>query len=351
MLTRIPDYYDQFQCLAGSCPDTCCGLWNIVVDSEAKARYEAMEGPLGDRLRAAMTVVDGEDCIVPVDGRCPMLTEDNLCAIILEKGVDCLCTTCDEHPRFTEIYGGLQEVTLALSCPKAADLLLDRQEPLTFRTRSDAALPEPNDLDPDLFRVLLASRETAIAIAQDRDCTVSDRLALILCFADRLDRNLHRTTLCLELCKLYCSAAYRRRQLIRIRRLRNFGTMTSARQMLLAMEHLNPRFSVEVRELEKTGLESDPIRLEHLTVYYLYRWWLKAACDGDLWQQAAAAVVSVLCIAGLAKTTNNLKEASRMYAKEVEHCEENLNLLRKAMGLPQFSRDRLLAILEVPHAV
>ena len=109
--------------------------------------------------------------------------------------------------------------------------------------------------------------------------------------------------------------------------------------------------ALEVRELEKTGLESDPIRLEHLTVYYLYRWWLKAACDGDLWQQAAAAVVSVLCIAGLAKTTDNLKEASRMYAKEVEHCEENLNLLRKAMGLPQFSRDRLLAILEVPHAV
>jgi hypothetical protein len=86
-------------------------------------------------------------------------------------------------------------------------------------------------------------------------------------------------------------------------------------------------------------------------VYYLYRWGLKAACDGDLWQQAAAAVVSVLCVAGLAKTSGNLKESARMYAKEVEHCEENLTLLRKAMGLPQFSRDRLLAILEVPHAV
>ena len=351
MLTRYPEYYNDFQCLAGSCPDTCCGLWNIVVDTDAKSRYEAMEGPLGERLRAAMTVVDGEDCIVPVNGRCPMLTEDHLCAIILEQGTDCLCTTCDEHPRFTEIYGGLQEVTLALSCPKAADLLLDRQEPLSFLTRSDDTLPEPNDLDPDLFRVLMTSRETAIAMAQDRDCSISDRLALILCFADRLDRNLHRPSLCLELCKLYCSAAYRRRQLIRIKRLRHFGTMTSARQMLLAMEHLNPRFTSQVQDLEKVDLEANALRLEHLTVYYLYRWWLKAACDGCLWQQAAAAVVSVLCIAGLGKTMGDLKEAARMYAKEVEHCEENIVMLRKATELPQFSRDRLLAILEVPHAV
>ena len=351
MLTRYPDYYDQFTCLAGSCPDTCCGQWNIVIDPASKARFEAMDGELGSRLRVAMTVVDGEDCFVPVNGRCPMLTEDNLCAIALEHGTESFCVTCDEHPRFTEIYGGLQEVTLALSCPKAADLLLDRIEPLTFLTRSDDALPEPNDLDPDLFRVLVTSRETAIAIAQDRDCTLSDRLALLLCFADRLDRNLHRPMVCSELCKLYCSAAYRRRQLIRIKRLRHFGTMTAARQMLLAMEHLNPRFPSLAQELEKVELEINAIRLEHLTVYYLYRWWLKAACDGCLWQQAAAAVVSVLCIAGLNKTTGDLKEAARLYAKEVEHSEENLFLLRKAMELPQFSRNRLLAILEVPHAI
>ena len=351
MLSRIPDFYDDFTCLAGSCPDTCCGQWNIVVDDEATARFQTMDGPLGERLRAAMTVVDGETCIVPVDGRCPMLTENNLCSIILEHGLDGLCTTCDAHPRFTEIYGGLQETTLALSCPKAADLLLDREEPLTFLTRVEDTLPEPNDLDADLFRTLITSRETAFAIAQDRDCSLSDRLALLLCFADRLDRNLHRPKLCEELCKLYCSAPYRRRQLIRIKRLRSFGTMTSARQMLLAMEHLNPRFSLEVRELEKTDLEHHAVQLEHLTVYYLYRWWLKAACDGYLWRQAAASVVSVLIIAGLARTIGSVKEAARLYAKEVEHHDGNLALLRHAMDLPHFSRDQLLHILEVHHAV
>ena len=351
MLTRVPDYFDEFRCLAGRCPDTCCGMWQIVVDEVAKARYEKMEGPLGERLRAAMKTVDGETCILPVEGRCPMLTADNLCDLILANGEESLCITCDEHPRFTEIYGGLQEITLALSCPKAADLLLDREAPLTFVTRTDDTLPEPNDLDPDLFRLLLTSRETAIAIAQDRDCTMSDRLALLLCFADRLDRNLDHIKRCEAICQCYCSAAYRHRQLVRIRRIRNFGTMTAARQMLLAMEHLNPRFPVEVRELEKTDPERHALQLEHLTVYYLYRWWLKAACDGNLWQQAAAAVVSVISIAGLARTTGDCKAAARMYAREVEHNEENLALLRHAMQLPHFSRNQLLRILEVPHAV
>ena len=39
MITTVPDYFDEFHCLAGSCPDTCCGQWEIVVDEAAEARY------------------------------------------------------------------------------------------------------------------------------------------------------------------------------------------------------------------------------------------------------------------------------------------------------------------------
>lgn len=351
MLTRFPDYYEEFQCLAGDCPDTCCGAWNIVLDPAAKARFDALEGPLGDRLRTVMAQVDGEDCLVLKDRRCPMLTRDGLCALILEHGPDFPCDVCQVHPRFTEIYGGLQETALDLSCPRAAELLLDREAPLTFQTRTDDTPPEPNDLDGELFRVLLTSRNTAIAIMQDRDCTLSDRLALLLCFADRLDRSLEHPARSLGLCGLYSRAAYRRRQLIRVRRLRRFGTMTSVRQLLLAMEPLTGQFQPQVRELEKTDPDLHAIPLEQLTVHYLYRWWLKAACDGQLWRQAAAGVVSVLAISGLARTMGDLTEAARLYTKNVEHSEENLALLRQAMELPPFSREQLLRILEVSHAV
>ena len=32
MLTRVPDYYEAFHCLAGACPHTCCEKWEVVVD-------------------------------------------------------------------------------------------------------------------------------------------------------------------------------------------------------------------------------------------------------------------------------------------------------------------------------
>ena len=35
MLTRVPDYYEAFHCLAGACPHTCCEKWEVVVDEEA----------------------------------------------------------------------------------------------------------------------------------------------------------------------------------------------------------------------------------------------------------------------------------------------------------------------------
>ena len=34
MLTRVPDYYEAFHCLAGACPHTCCEKWEVVVDEE-----------------------------------------------------------------------------------------------------------------------------------------------------------------------------------------------------------------------------------------------------------------------------------------------------------------------------
>ena len=48
------DYVNQFHCLAGDCPDTCCKDWQIILDEDALARYRAMPGPLGEQVRAAL---------------------------------------------------------------------------------------------------------------------------------------------------------------------------------------------------------------------------------------------------------------------------------------------------------
>lgn len=351
MISRIPDYFHDFHCLAGACPDTCCGQWEIVVDEKAKARYMAVEGELGKRIKKALTVIDGEDCMALVDGKCPLLTKDGLCPIVTELGEEFLSTTCHTHPRFTEIYGGLRETMLSISCPEAAKLLLEREEPVRFITQLDAELPEPDDLDADEFDLLLGARQTAFELVQDRSRPLSDRLALLLCFARRLQDNLDHLPVCEALCRLYDSRDYQDRQLRRIRRKRKGGSLIRTRQLLSAMEHLTPDFPAALTELECTDLTPFEIQLEQLTVYFLFRWWLKAACDDQIWRQAAATVVSVLTVSALCKSLDDLTEAARLYSKEVEHSEENLTLLRKAMELPMFSLEELLKLLEVRHAV
>lgn len=351
MKTVVPDYFHQFRCLAGDCPDTCCGPWEIVIDEDTAARYRAMEDPLGEQIRANLKEVDGETCFVPIDGRCPMLTADGLCPIITAHGQEALSVTCDTHPRFTEVYGGYAETALCVSCPEAARLLLERTEPLTFLTETDDAPPEPNDLDADLFFLLLHTRQTVYELVQDRSRPLSDRLALLLCFAQRLDKHYDNYDLCQQLSDLYRNANYRDRQLTRIRRLRRYGTLIPVRQVYNAMEHLTAEFPRELRDLEWVSVDANAIPLEQLTMYFLSRWWLKAVCDGYIWRQAAAVVVSVLTVAGLTRTMSDVQAAARLYSKEVEHNAGNLSLLRKAMDLPQFSRNELLRLLEVPHAI
>ena len=351
MITRIPDYYHDFHCIAGACPDTCCGPWEIVLDKETKNRYLALEGALGEQVRQAMVTIDGEDCLATANGKCALLTKDGLCPIISELGEDYLSTTCSSHPRFTEIYGGLQETMLCISCPEAARLLLEREAPLRFVTEIDTVLPEPDDLDADEFDMLLAARQTAIAFVQDRTRPLSDRLALLLCFARRLQNNLDNLPVCEALCRRYEDPAYLDRQLVRIRRKRGGGSLIRTRQLLYAMEHLSEDFPNALKDLECTDLTPYEIPLEHLTVYFLFRWWLKAACNDKIWQQAAATVISVLTIAGLCKPAKDITEAARMYSKEVEHSDENMALLRKTMDHPMFSLTELLKLLEVRHAV
>ena len=235
---------------------------------------------------------------------------------------------------------------------EAARLLLKREAPLRFVIEIDTQLPEPDDLDADEFDLLLGARQTAFLLVQDRSRPLTDRLALLLCFAKRLQDNLtHDLPFCEALCRKYETRTYQDKLLIRIRRKRKHGSMTRTRQLLYAMEHLSQEFPTLLKELECVDLTPYAVPLEQLTVYFLFRWWLKAACDDRLWQQAAATVVSVLTVAGLAKYAGSVTEAARLYSKEVEHSEENMTLLRRAMDLPLFSRNELLKLLEVHHAI
>ena len=124
MLRRFPAYYHEFRCLAGSCPKSCCIGWEVEIDDDTAAAYAGIPGTLGEELRTHLSAdAEGALCF-PLEGaRCPFLDGDDLCRIHRELGQELTSVTCREHPRFTEDFGPLQEISLSASCPEAARLL------------------------------------------------------------------------------------------------------------------------------------------------------------------------------------------------------------------------------------
>ena len=100
MKLRKPSYYDEFHCIGSACSDTCCANWEIEVDEESAARYTALGGTLGERMKQHLIVEENEAYFAMDENRrCPFLNQENLCDLILECGEDILCDICREHPR------------------------------------------------------------------------------------------------------------------------------------------------------------------------------------------------------------------------------------------------------------
>ena len=81
-----PHYYDNFRCLAGACPDTCCAGWQIYIDEESLEKYGRERGPFGNRL---VNSIDWEEgAFYQYAGRCAFLNEEDLCDLQAELGED-----------------------------------------------------------------------------------------------------------------------------------------------------------------------------------------------------------------------------------------------------------------------
>ncbi|HBZ6546124.1 TPA: flagellin lysine-N-methylase [Clostridium perfringens] len=132
MKVRVPNYFNEFKCIASECEDTCCAGWEIVIDDETYKRYENVEGEFGEILRSKIVKSDGENIFLLNNGNCSFLNEKKMCEIYINLGEDHLCYTCQQFPRYTEEFLDLKEVGLSLSCPEAARIILRKAKNTTF---------------------------------------------------------------------------------------------------------------------------------------------------------------------------------------------------------------------------
>ena len=318
MRVTVPDYYENFRCLAGACPHTCCEKWEVVIDEDSAAFYQTVPGPLGEKLRSALKRDEDGDLCFPLNGgRCPFLDGENLCEIHRNLGEAATSVTCQEHPRFTEDYGPFREVTLSASCPAANALLLRSEAPLTFHTFEIEEAEEEGD---EWLTYLLPLRTRLLDILTDRRRPLRSRLASFLALAlsaqDCLDDDCPEDLLNVEEAALPPAEG---------------PLFPAALEFLASLEILDgdwPALLKQAAAAEKTP--QPEALLERIAVYFAFRYLLKAVNDGDLLSRAELVVFAMLTVERLASVCG-LPEALRRLSAEIEHDDDNLDALLEAL--------------------
>ena len=186
MLYVRPEYYERFKCVADRCEATCCAGWQIVIDEESLCRYQSEPGEYREELRNRIDWKEGvfqQDC----GKRCAFLKDNNLCEMYERLGEESLCFTCANYPRHIEEFENLREITLTVSCPEVARILLEQKDPVTFtEEESDTEEEEFEDFDPFFFSYLEDARKIMIGILQKRELPVAVRVALVKKMAEEM---------------------------------------------------------------------------------------------------------------------------------------------------------------------
>ncbi|QBF83736.1 YkgJ family cysteine cluster protein [Shewanella maritima] len=123
-----PSYVEMFNCIGPHCSDSCCNDWMITFDKQSYKRTVGNK-QLADIAKFALTEVkDNEStwAIVNLDeqGACPFLDEKKWCQIHSKAGEDALSYTCKTYPKRNQIIDGHKYMSLYLSCPETARLVL-----------------------------------------------------------------------------------------------------------------------------------------------------------------------------------------------------------------------------------
>jgi len=172
MKLYAPKYYKSFQCIADKCEHSCCIGWEIGVDSKTLERYECLSGDYGDAIKRSISY-DGEPHFkLCGNDRCPHLSSQGLCKIILHLGEGYLCDICREHPRFYN-YTDIAEVGLGMSCPEAARIILASHDYMSMEEIGEVSADDAIGFNGRIMR------SEVYTILSDSSLCYSERLAKI----------------------------------------------------------------------------------------------------------------------------------------------------------------------------
>lgn len=325
-----PDYYNDFVCIAGNCPDSCCKEWSVDIDSDTAAFYRRLPGTLGDKLRQTLQDTENGTVMVIENGRCPMWQQDGLCQIQKALGHDALCRVCREFPRLRHDYGSFVELGLELSCPEAARLILTSPD---FRWAIQIAPDiEGGDYDKEAMLTLIRSRREFLQFLDTTSIPFPHILTILLLYAHAVQEEIDGGIPAILEPERYLSDAAK---------FTASGNIRTLQDYFMGLEILTPQWKNRLNA--PAVLPQWDNRHKMLLGYFLCRYWLQAIADYDILCRTKFAIAACLLISYL---SGDLIETAQLFSKEIENDPDNVEaILDGAYTAPALTDLHLLGIL------
>ncbi|WP_294378636.1 flagellin lysine-N-methylase [uncultured Clostridium sp.] len=385
MKTRVPDYFKKFKCIASECEDTCCAGWEIVVDEDAYEVYNSVKGEFGERLKKEIYLDEDNEHVFRLKGNnCAFLNKNKMCDIYSELGEENLCYTCQQYPRFSDEFGSIREEGLSLSCPEAARIIFGDSKITEFEVNENEEMVlSYSGLNFDAFVQLLKSRKIIMKILQNRNINLNYRMAIVLGFSkeiqDKIDEDKIREIE--QVREKYDDNEFINKYIADLEKFKDRGetkynNIKKYFNVYSQIEHINEECPIVIDEaiecfykensnyefyIEKHKEFDEYYRdrlyeFEHIMVYFIFRYFMKGVYDYDVSAKVKLAIVSTLMIKeldvvrwiknGKEFTMNDQVEIAKLYSKDIEHSEENVEALYETFEQDEiFNLDNLKTIL------
>lgn len=203
-----PKYIKEFKCVGGTCKDSCCIGWDVDIDKVTFRQYYKVQDKEMKKM-FQKNVHNNENCYsedvdygkvkLKKGKRCPFLDEKNYCIIYSRIGEEYLSNVCTCFPRITNKIDEFYEMSLDVSCPEAARLILLKEEGIEFEQLEETLgkhiisgeintkSKQANNLSMKYFKEI---RDLSIKIMQNRKYDLSERLYILGDFLEKLEEEL-----------------------------------------------------------------------------------------------------------------------------------------------------------------
>lgn len=185
----VPEFFYKFKCIGSACENTCCGGWEIMIDKNTYFEYKKSKKKEFNKLINNSIEInenaqyDSQYAKIKLNNKkeCQLLDDNKLCTIHKELGEDSLCYTCKTYPRVYNKVGNSPEVSLMMSCPEVARLILLNPNKMVFEDieikKNFIYYPNKNiSKNEDIFWMV---RIFTIEIIQNRDFEFWKRLLIL----------------------------------------------------------------------------------------------------------------------------------------------------------------------------